>query len=168
MSYSAIEHILIYNSYNGWFTVCSVPTLENLEFCRLLFQAWNLLKKWVNLGSLTEKPGKKLYISKFCVSRFTFQGVIYPKNHLNTYFLCLHYQHTHWFKAKLTWNFIALTWKIHWILSHQRSGNPMFWSVGKHWPWKWLKSFWKRANTWYMVARLKPHYNRLGIPCEQN
>ncbi len=36
----------------------------------------------------------------------------------------LHYQHNHWFEAKLILDFIAFTWKIHGILCHKRSENP--------------------------------------------
>ncbi len=52
--------------------------MENLEFWQLLFQAWKCLEFTQKVG----KPGiltKKLETYKFCVSKFTFQDVIYTK-----------------------------------------------------------------------------------------
>ncbi len=57
--------------------------LENLAFCHLLFQIWNLLKKCENTGILIPNLGKKHAICKFCVSRFTFQYVLYKKSDLH-------------------------------------------------------------------------------------
>ncbi len=80
----------------------------------------------------------------------------------------VHYQHKHWFKAKLTLDFIAFTWKIHGILCHKRSGNPA--SVFTHFeifitkicmkipgiwhkkPWKTLKFRTKNLEkSWHLV-----------------
>ncbi len=71
--------------------------LEILEFCHILFQAWKMpgiAQNVRKLGNLTQNM-PKLYISKFCVSRLTFQDVIY-KNNSFTSFSYLHYQHTHY------------------------------------------------------------------------
>ncbi len=36
-----------------------LENLEHLEFCHLIFQAWNLLKEWEKLRILTQNLGKK-------------------------------------------------------------------------------------------------------------
>ncbi len=77
------------------------PGLENV---------WNLLKKWEIPGILTHNPKKiwKIEIFIFSVSRFTFQDVIYIWFTSLSY---LHYQHKYWFKAKLSMDLIAFSWK---------------------------------------------------------
>ncbi len=79
-------------------------------------------------GILVENLEKKQQISNCFVSRFTFQDVIYKKN-------LLHLRHIYiintntviWSQIDLGFHCFSLeiTWKIHGISHHQRSGNPV-------------------------------------------
>ncbi len=79
--------LLCYLTWLAPFTALRVPTLHGkplkpgiLSFTFPgLENAWNLSKKWENPGILTQTL-EKLYISKFGVSKFTFQDVIYKIN----------------------------------------------------------------------------------------
>ncbi len=90
-----------------------------LEFAQKVGKAWNF----------NSKPGKYYIERKFGVSRFTFQDVISKKESF-TSFSYLHYQHKHCdfepFDLEFHCFYMEITWKIHGILCHQRSGNPVF------------------------------------------
>ncbi len=93
----------------------------NLEFCHLLFQAWKLLKN-CKTWKFNSKPGKTYFVN------FVFQDVIFKiiliyvfvisalstqtliQIHIDLGFHCI---------------YLEITWKIHGILCHQRSGNAV-------------------------------------------
>ncbi len=81
--------------------------------------------KYLEFAPKVVKTWKKnLKFANYVLS-FAFQDIIYKNNSdFNTSLSYLHYQHKHWFKAKLTLDFITFTWKIHGIMCHKRSGNP--------------------------------------------
>ncbi len=57
-----------------------LENFENLEFCHLLFHAWNLLKEGGKHESLNQNlEEKKLEFWKFDVSILTFQDVFAQK-----------------------------------------------------------------------------------------
>ncbi len=92
-------------------------TLKNLEFCDLLFHAWNLLKNSEKPGILTQNLEKKLVLCKFCFSRFTFQDVIFKKkSDLHLCHICIINTNTdsnqidlgfHCIYLENTWNFLS-------------------------------------------------------------
>ncbi len=100
-----------------WNFPFTLPGLENI---------WNLLKKWVNSGIFNSKPGH-FFCCKYCVSRFTFQNVIYPKN-LIYMFVISTYSTQPLIQSQINRGFhflpLELTWKIHGILCYQRNGSP--------------------------------------------
>ncbi len=77
---------LIQGSHPTWktwnFVICFSRPGKYLEFAHKLGKTWNF----------NSKPGKKIEISKFDVSRFTSQDVIYKKYSF-TSFSYLHYEH---------------------------------------------------------------------------
>ncbi len=78
-----------------------LPGLEN---------AWNLLKNCEKPGILTQNLEKNLYFVNFVFQDSLFK-MWFSKKRWFTSLWYLHYQHKHWFKAKLTWDFFAFTWK---------------------------------------------------------
>ncbi len=99
-----------------------------LEFAQKLWKTWNF----------NSKPGKKnLYFANFVFQDWLFK-MSFSKKIWYTSLSYLHYQHKHWFKAKLTCDFIAFTWKIHGIFCHQTRGNPgcvivcLIWKINGH------------------------------------
>ncbi len=72
------------------------PGLEN---------AWHLLKNW-KTWNFNSKPGKSLYFVYF-VFQDSLLKMTFSKKIWFMSLSYLHYQHKHWFKAKLTWDFIA-------------------------------------------------------------
>ncbi len=85
---------------------------ENLEFCYLLFQVWKMpgiCWKIVKTWNFYSKLGKNLYFVNFVFHDSLFK-MSFSKKFWFTSLSYLHYQHKDWFKAKLTWDFIAFTW----------------------------------------------------------
>ncbi len=109
--------------------ICRVPMLPGkpwiLSFTFSGLQnAWNLLKNW-KTWNFNSKPGKNLYF-KFCFSRFTFQDVIFKKNIWITSVISALSTQTR-IQSQIGLGFhciyLEITWKMHGILCHQRSGN---------------------------------------------
>ncbi len=118
--------------------IIRVPTWKTLE-------TWNSINYFSRPGKCLEfvqKVAKKHEMSKFGVSRFTFQDVIYKKNHLH--FCHIYVINTNcdlgpnwpgiFIYLEITWKiqidlgfhgfYLEIIWKIRGILCHQRSGNP--------------------------------------------
>ncbi len=134
-----------------------LENLENLEFCHFLFagleKAWYLLKK-----SFT----KIILIYFFVISALSAQTLI--RSQIDLRFHCF---------------YLEITWKIHGILCHKRSGNPA--SVLTHFeicitnicmkvPGIWDKKPWnlgpktlRTPGIWYLEKRGNP-VNNVSIP----
>ncbi len=115
----------IYQGFHPtWKTLNMLKTWNFVIFFSRPGKCWNLFKKWLKLGILTQNL-EKLEICKFYVSRFTFQDVIY-KNNFDLHLCHIYIIQKKWFEAKLNLDFIVftwITWKIHGILCHKRSRN---------------------------------------------
>ncbi len=88
-----------------------------LEFAQKLWKTWNF----------NSKPEKNLYFVKKKKSRFTFQDVIFKIKWIYVFVTsALSTQTLIQSQIDLEFHciYLEITWKIHGILCHQRSGNP--------------------------------------------
>ncbi len=106
----------------------------NLKFCHLHFQAWKMHGICSKSWNFNTKPGNNF---KFCVSRFSFQDVIYKKIWF-TSLSHLHYQHKHWLEPNgpgislfLPGKYIVSSekWEPYSQVSHLRFGKMEEWTI---------------------------------------
>ncbi len=122
-----------YVSVYGQGYQCSHPTWKTFKICNFVIffsrpGKWlEFAQKVVKTWNFNSKP-EKLEICKFYVSSFTFQDVIY-KNNSDLHLCHIHIINTNTvIQRQIDLGFhcfyLEITWKIHGILCHQRSGNP--------------------------------------------
>ncbi len=88
-------------------------SFPGLEFAQKVVKTWNFkLKTWK----------KNLEICKFYASSFTFQDVIYKNN----FFVICTFSTLVRSQTDLEFHcfYLEITWKIHGILCHKKSGSP--------------------------------------------
>ncbi len=91
---------------------------------------WNFLKKWETSGILTQTLKK--IISKFGVSKFNWQDVINLQKEKKKNLCHIYITNTKtMIQSQIDLGFhciyLEITWKIHEIVCHLRSGNPVLW-----------------------------------------
>ncbi len=136
-------------SDDKYYRVATLPgKLECLSFTFSgLENAWKFAQKVGKTWNCNSKPGKnwKLYIWCF---KFHFSWCHLENKNWFTYLSYLQNQHKLWFKAKLIREFnfyLEITWKIHGILSQQRSGNPV---------WLWMMKICRLLGTFSVDQQL--------------
>ncbi len=91
----------------------NLENLENLKFCHLLFQAWKMLRiclKSEKSGILSQNLEKNIIFKNLMFPNWLLKMFL-PKKIMCIYVISKLSTPTLRFKAKLTWDFVAFTWK---------------------------------------------------------